>query len=167
MDKIDIVLAILTATRLVAVVLLSGFMLLKALVFRRAGRFGSALAKSNVSIVVAFIGSMMLMLGFGFFATWPWSIGIILVIVTYVVKAAIQMANLYGGWKYLSREAKLTLIDLKGEWRQQPLGMKIAVLILLLDLFAAVALTEVRGVPPEIIVPRPQVKVQATPIEGP
>lgn len=155
-DKTDLTEALLLLfifIRIVAVIILGGFMLLKALVFRRAGEFGSALAKSNVSIVVAFVGSVMLMLGFGFFATWPWALGIVIVIMIYVTKAAQQMAKLYGGWKYLFRESRLTLHDMQGEWKRQPLGMKLAIAILLLDLFAAVALSEVRGVPHEIAIP--------------
>lgn len=171
MDQIDttsVILTLFTMVRIVAIFILASFMLLKALVFRRAGKFGSALAKSNVSIVVAFVGSMMLALGFGFFATWPWALGIVLVIVMYVTKAAQEMANLYGGWEYLMREAKATLRDLRDEWKRQRLGMKIAILIYALDLFAAVALSEVRGVPRELMIPPPKVKVQtgATPTGG-
>lgn len=167
-EAVDLLTTLFTLTRVIAVIVLSGFLLLKSLVFRRAGKFGAAIAKSNLSVVVAFFGSVMLALGFGFFGTWPWSIGIILVIMVYVVKAAQQMSSLYGGWSNLLNEAKLTLRDLRGEWRRQPLGMKLAILILLLDLFAAVALSEVRGVPRELIIPPPQVKVQseATPADA-
>lgn len=164
MSKADIIDALVTiyfAIRLVVVVILSVFMLLKALVFRRAGKFGSSLAKSNISIVVAFIGSIFLLAGLDFFATWPWSLGILVVITFYVVKAAQRMAELYGGWLNLTREAKLTLRDLAGEWKRQPLGTKIAITFLLLDLFAVVVLTEVRGVPSEMALPKHS--IQATP----
>lgn len=157
-DVIDALLLIYFLIRLVVVIILSAFMLLKALVFRRSGKFGSALAKSNVSIVVAFIGSILLLIGLDFFATWPWSLGVLIVVTIYAVKAAQRMADLYGGWPNLMHEAKLTLRDLAKEWKRQPLGMKIAIMLLLLDLFAAVALTEVKGVPPELVLPQHSVQ---------
>lgn len=162
-DIIDALLTIYLLIRLVVVVILSVFLMLKALVFRRAGAFGDGIAKSNISIVVAFLGSLFLLAGLDFFSTWPWSLGILLVVTFYVVRAAQRMAELYGGWLNLTHEAKLTLRDLRGEWRRQPLGMKIAVVLLFLDLFAAVALSEVRGVPPELMLPKHSIQKEDTP----
>lgn len=152
-EIIDALLMLFFFIRVFAILVLSVFMLLKALVFRRAGEFGASLAKSNLAVVVAFIGSVFLIAGFDFFATWPWSLFVLLLVMAYAIKATHQMSILYGGWMNLLREAKLTLIDMRGEWKGQPLGMKIAILILILDLFAAVSLTEVKGVPHEIAWP--------------
>jgi hypothetical protein len=163
MNKTDITDALLTLyflIRVVAVIVLSAFLLLKALVFRRSGAFGDGIAKSNVSVVVAFLGSLFLMVGLDFFATWPWALGVVLGVMFFAIRAAQRMADLYGGWLNLTHEAKLTLRDLRGEWRRLPLGMKIAVVILLLDLFAAVSLTEVKGVPPELALPKHSIQKQ-------
>lgn len=162
-DIIDALLTLYSLVRFTAVVVLSVFLLLKALVFRRAGAFGDGIAKSNVAVVVAFIGSLFLMFGLDFFATWPWSLGIVLGVMFFAIRAAQRMAELYGGWLNLTHEAKLTLRDLRGEWGRQPLGMKIAVALLFLDLFAAVALSEVKGVPPELVLPKHSIQKEDTP----
>lgn len=152
-EVLDALFVLYIIVRIVVVATISCFLLLKALAFRRAGKFGEAMAKSNVAVALAYIGTLLLLIGLDFFRTTPWILGISLTVLLYVVKAGTELKRLYGSWKALLHEAWLTIIDTKDEWCAQPLGMRIATILLFVELWVAVALVEIKGTPQELVTP--------------
>jgi hypothetical protein len=164
-EVVDAILVAYVLIRVVVVSTISCFLLLKALAFRRAGRFGDAMAKSNVAVAFAYIGTLLLLVGLDFFRTTPWVLGVSLVVMIYVVKAGTELKRLYGSWKALLHEAWFTILDIRDEWCAQPLGMRIATILLFAEFWLAVALVEIKGTPQELMVPTMWVQreTQATP----
>lgn len=160
---IDAIVVAYVALRVTIVLTISSFLILKAMAFRRAGRFGDMLSKSNVLVAIAYLGTILLLVGLDFFRTWPWVLGISLAVMIYVVKAGRELRNLYGSWKLVFHEAHLTLYEIRDAWRAEPLGMKIALALLGLEFWIAVALTEVKGVPRELTLPTMLVQMTPTP----
>jgi hypothetical protein len=117
-----------------------------------------------VAIALAFAGTILLLIGLDFFRTSVWILGITLGVLVYVVKAAIQMKNLYGSWGNVRHEAKLTLVDLSNSWGAEPLVVKVVTIILAIEFIAAVVLVEVKGIPQELILPTSLVHPTPTPI---
>jgi hypothetical protein len=149
----DAILVVYMLIRVVLVGTISGFLLLKALAFRRAGKFGDAMAKSNVAVAFAYLGTLMLLAGLDFFRTTPWVLGVSFVVMLYVVKAGNELKRLYGSWGELMHEARLTIFDIRDEWLAQPPGMRIATILLFVEFWAAVVLVEIKGTPQELTIP--------------
>jgi hypothetical protein len=152
-EVLNTVFILYAVTRIVVVATTVVFLLLKALAFRRAGRFGDAMAKSNFVIALAFLGTLMLVAGLAFFRTTPWVLGISFAVLVYVVRGGIEFKRLYGSWQALLHEAWLTVKDLGNEWCAQPLGMRIATILLLVEFWVAVGLVQVKGTPEELQLP--------------
>lgn len=166
---IDAIVILYVLLRTIVLLIIVIFLMLKALSFRRAGKFGDALAKSNIAVAIAYAGTLLLLVGLDFFRTTPWIIGITLAVAFHVVRAGMEMKNLYGSWKQVFKEAEYALQDFWTHILSQPLGMKIAMALYFLEFLAAIVLVEVKGTPKEWILPTMliQLEKQETPTPAP
>lgn len=129
---------------------ISGFLLIKAFIFRRRGEFGRGLALSNVAIAVAFEGSFAALCGLDFFRSTLWSWGIRFVVMVAVIYAAHQMSRLYGGWKPFLIEVGYTIRDYWRDWQAMSITMRALITVLVIEFLLFIVLAEVMGLPPEI-----------------